>query len=290
MRDTTRLFLCLVLAMLSVNTEAGILDRLGVAIFGGRLELDKLEKQLYGMEFAWLSYKDAASCSADLSNFDQQIEEIRRWRRIVTEDQAAGITAWHTKDQATSQKVKDLKAAKPNLSKDQKSLIERCAKERGFGLDVMLLQGAINWTNDRINEYRVYLPRLWCDEEVYNWMAANNAEAQKVLPKLEAALESGIVYYFEFSPMTRPMYLEYKNLEAMHQDVYDDEGHVFRSAADHCASMDPPPQIITRDEMDLSTEDLRAAINALDEVKWAHETDWYKRLSNAAKSANDPSK
>ena len=83
------------------------------------------------------------------------------------------------------------------------------------------------------------------------------------------------------------MYLEYKNLEAMHQDVYDDEGHVFRSAADRCDRMGPPPQIITRGGMDVSPEDLWAAINALDEVTWAHETGWYKRLLNAAKTAND---
>lgn len=37
-----------------------------------------------------------------------------------------------------------------------------------------------------------------------------------------AILKHGIHFYYEFSPMTRPMYLEYKNLEAMHQDVYDD--------------------------------------------------------------------
>ena len=111
-------------------------------------------------------------------------------------------------------------------------------------MDVMSVQGAINWTKDRIREYDEYLPRLWCNEEVYNWMKANDEEANRIFPKLDAAiLQKGIQFYYQFSPMTRPMYLEYKNLEAMHQDVYVDEGHVFRSAANQCdQTMRPAPQ------------------------------------------------
>ena len=67
------------------------------------------------------------------------------------------------------------------------------------------VQGEINWTKDRIREYEEYLPRLWCNEEVYNWMKANDDEAKRIFPKLdEAILKRGIQFYYELSPMDNP--------------------------------------------------------------------------------------
>ena len=102
-------------------------------------------------------------------------------------------------------------------------------------------------------------------------------------------MRAGIEYSLRVSRPTREpdVYREYKNLEAMHQDVYDDEGHVFRSAADRCDKMVRPPQTLAGSWYGYIKGRPLAAINALDEVTWAHETNWYKRLVNAAKTASD---
>lgn len=170
------------------------------------------------------------------------------------------------------------------ISKEQKKLIFECAKSRGFGSDTMHLDGAIEWTQGRLNEYAEHLPRLWCNEEVYSWMLANDTEAKRILPKLESAYESGIRYYYEFSPYTRPMYLEYKNLESMHEDVYDKEHHVFRGAAREC------DELKARQSVEVQIDDVWSAIDALDESTEVHSRGWYKRLVEAAETAREREK
>ena len=249
-------------------------------------------------EYGLRSRSAAGSCNPDLMKevFQPAIDGVIEMRQSISEDQAAGITRWNFDDPYGKQRISEFERWNEELKPTSEAYeeanlaIDACINSRGYGRDRMSLQGAINWTNDRISEYRVYLPRLWCDEEVHSWMSANYTEAMRIFPKLDEAILSGIKYYYEYSPHSRPMYLEYKNLEAMHQDVYDDEGHVFRSAADRCDKMVRPPQTLAGAGMDISKEDLWSAINALDEVTWAHETNWYKRLLNAAKAASDAEK
>ncbi|MDA8828051.1 hypothetical protein N9N82_11915 [Luminiphilus sp.] len=201
---------------------------------------------LGGRAYMLSALRAGGDCNPEFSSeLDPLIMEYRDWQRRVMEDINLGVETWTNNDE-TKGKLKELnKWGFPFIHPSRKEMkqIAECAKSRGYGMDIMSVQGAINWTKDRINEYDRYLPRLWCNEEVYTWMKANDEEANRVFPKLdEAILKSGIQFYYEFSPVTRPMYLEYKNLEAMHQDVYDDEGHVFRSAADTCDRMPRPAQ------------------------------------------------
>jgi len=240
-----------------------------------------------------ITLRSAADCTPEgAAEVDGMINLGMPLHLRALNDYHNGITTWNRKTPEGKEAVEmsfewsDVYISWTKSS-ELKQLINHCRIQRGYGVDVMSTKGAINWTKDRINEYKLYLPRVWCNKEVRDWMAANDAEAKRVLPKLEAARDAGVVSHYEFSPLDNPMYTEYKNLEAMHQDVYDDEGHVFRSAADRCDKMGPPPQTLTGSGMDISKEDLWAAINALDEVTWAHETNWYKRLVNAAKTASD---
>lgn len=191
------------------------------------------------------AFRAGADCTEEGAAF---VDQIISWRAPIHDravaDAQSGIRIWTPENMGKEfQELHyeyDEKWLAALNSDEMQAYIVGCANKRGYGFDVMSTQGAINWTNDRINEYREYLPRLWCNEEVYSWMSANDSEAKSVLPKLEAAISAGVRKHYEWSPVHRPLYLEYKNLEAMHQDVYDDEGHVFRTAANACDRMPKP--------------------------------------------------
>lgn len=235
------------------NAQAGVFDDMKrklifAVVPGAGYPLQYLHDNILGGRAYMLSaLRDGGSCDPEFtSELEPLILEYRDWQKRVMEDINLGVTMWKNDDE-TKAKLKQLnKWGFPffKFGKTSMRSIRDCANSRGYGMDIMSIQGAINWTKDRINEYDEYLPRLWCNEEVYSWMKANDEEANRIFPKLdEAILKKGIQFYYEFSPMTRPMYLEYKNLEAMHQDVYDDEGHIFRSAADVCdRTPRPAPQ------------------------------------------------
>lgn len=239
----------LILTMTSAN--AGVFDGLSRALTfafvpSAGYKLQYLHDNILGGRAYMLSaIRAGGDCDSEItSELDPIITEYRKWQVRVAEDIKLGVQFWRNNNEHKG-KLKEINRwgfPSYKLSRKHMEKISKCAESRGYGMDVMSIQGAINWTKDRINEYAEYLPRLWCNQEVYSWMEANDKEAKRIFPKLdEAILNSGIQYYYEFSPLTRPMYLEYKNLEAMHQNKYHDEGHVFRSAADACDKM---PRVI----------------------------------------------
>ena len=257
----TKAFVAILALTASVSATSGVLDGvyrklLFAVVPGAGYQLNYLHDNILGGRLYMLSaIKAGGNCDPEFSpELNQLISEYRDWQRRVQKDIDAGVQRWSNNDE-TKDKLKEINRwGLPFYSPSSGDIliVDECAESRGFGTASMSVQGAINWTKDRIREYDEYLPRLWCNEEVYNWMKANDEEANRIFPKLdEAILKHGIQFYYEFSPMTRPMYLEYKNLEAMHQDVYEDEGHVFRSAADACdRTMRPAPQpkSLTSDE------------------------------------------
>ena len=257
----TKCFVAMLALTASVSATSGVLDDMSrkllfAVVPGAGYPLQHLHDNILGGRVFMLSaLKAGGDCDPEFApELDQLISEYVDWQRRVIEDIDAGVESWNNGDETKAKLTELNRWGFPFYKGDRKDwkLIGECAESRGYGMDVMSIQGAINWTKDRIREYDEYLPRLWCNDEVYSWMKANDEEANRIFPKLdEAILEKGIQFYYEFSPLTRPMYLEYKNLEAMHQDVYDDEGHVFRSAADACdRTMRPAPQpkSLTSDE------------------------------------------
>lgn len=238
--------LLLAMMMLSRPVFASFtVDLLFAVVPGAGFPLEHLSRTLNAGIFQMNALKAAADCdTVAAAKMSAQISDWENWKARVEADIENGIVRWNNNDE-TKDKSKEIRKWGFPLKADFKAIGE-CARERGFGMDVMSLQGALNWTDDRLREYREYLPRLWCDQEVLTWMKANNTEAERIRPLLNDALLSGISAYYEFSPVTRPMYFEYKNLEAMHQDVYDDEGHVFRSAADRCDKTPRPLEVKRR--------------------------------------------
>ena len=273
------LLLAAVIAFYSLPSNAGLkglLVDLQLSTIGGIYKLEKLDRQLNTTEFQLVAIRDAVDCSGDFTEFEDNLRRVRELRLLVQDDIRRGVGSWHNRENVEKfDRVYNLKEEliyPDNLQ----TLVAQCAKSRGYGLDVMALKGAIKWTKDRIKEYAEYLPRVSCNTEVYDWMKANDAEAKRVLPKLQAAYDSGIKRYYEYSPYTRPMYLEYKNLEAMHQDVYKNEAKVFRGAAKECGKTSVEVQI----------DDIASAIDALDSVTQVHSRGWYKRLVEAAETQN----
>ena len=279
LRSLRYLALTVALAFYSLHSNAGLsglLEDLQLATVGGAYPLEEVDKSLNVNEFQFIAMRDAVDCSGEATDLEDNLQRIRELRLLVQGDMRRGVDSWHNKkDSEKFDRVYNLKA-EISYPDNLQALIKQCAKSRGYGLDVMALKGAIKWTKDRIKEYAEYLPRVSCNTEVYDWMKANDAEAKRVLPKLQAAYDSGIKKYYEYSPYTRPMYLEYKNLEAMHQDVYKNEAKVFRGAAKECAKTSVEVQI----------DDISSAIDALDGVTQVHSEEWYKRLVEAAETRN----
>ena len=279
LRSLRYLALTVALAFYSLNSNAGLkglMVDLQLATVGGVYTLKKVDKSLNNMEFQLVTIRDAADCSGEVTALEDNLRRVRELRAVVQDDIRKGVDQWHNRENAEKfDRVYNLEA-EISYPDNLQALVKQCAKSRGYGLDVMALKGAIKWTKDRIKEYAEYLPRVSCNTEVYDWMKANDAEAKRVLPKLQAAYDSGIKKYYEYSPYTRPMYLEYKNLEAMHQDVYKNEAKVFRGAAKECAKTSVEVQI----------DDISSAIDALDGVTQVHSEEWYKRLVEAAETRN----
>jgi hypothetical protein len=79
----TRLPVFLFPAIVSIQTQAGVIDKLMLAAVGGSYDLEKVQIFLHGKEFDQLARRDAASCSEDLDSFDTIITEVRDWQKVA---------------------------------------------------------------------------------------------------------------------------------------------------------------------------------------------------------------